>query len=261
MPIPLRAAAGEPPGTEPAALHVPRELPGLVPSFVPIVLPVVLIAANTVVTSLSTGARAGSRWGALAPYTAVVGNPNLALLLSAAFAMWLYARQRRAGRAQVADMVETSLMSAGVIILITAAGGAFGATLQAAQIGPAIQSFFAGREAGAALFFLFLAFAVASLIKVAQGSSTVAMITTAGMLLAMLGDGDPLPFHRVYVATAIASGSLVGTWMNDSGFWVISKMGGFTELETLKSWTVLSAVVGTTALATTVVLALALPLR
>src|SRR5256886_12480534 len=57
-------------------------------------------------------------------------------------------------------------------------------------------------------------------------------------LAAMLpGNGGGLPFHTVYVATAIASGSLVGSWMNDSGFWMFSKMGGVTELETLKSWT------------------------
>src|SRR5205085_9285310 len=58
--------------------------------------------------------------------------------------------------------------------------------------------------------------------------------------------GRGLPFHTVYVATAIASGSLVGTWMNDSGFWLFSKMGGVTELETFKSWTPVLAVVGVT---------------
>jgi gluconate:H+ symporter, GntP family len=77
----------------------------------------------------------------------------------------------------------------------------------------------------------------------------------------MLRDVDVLPFHPVYIATAIASGSLVGTWMNDSGFWVFSKMGGVSELQTLRSWTPLSAVVGVTAMATTVVLALLVPLR
>jgi len=115
---------------------------------------------------------------------------------------------------------------------------------------------------GSGLIFLFLGFGVASLMKIAQGSSTVAMITTAAMLGAMLPANDgSLPFHTVYVATAIASGSLVGTWMNDSWFWVFSKMGGVTELETLKSWTPLLAVVGVTGMVTTIVLALLVPLR
>jgi len=240
-------------------------LPGLIPSLLPIVLPVVLISSNTVVVSMLSRGGAPSLWAALAPYTAIIGNANLALLASAIVAMGVYARHRGASRADLSEMVETSLMSAGVIILITAAGGAFGATLQAAQIGPAIEATFAGgaRGLGSGVALLFLGFAVASLMKVAQGSSTVAMITTAAMLAAMLPPprSGALPFHTVYVATAIASGSLVGTWMNDSGFWVFSKMGGVTEVETLKSWTPLLAVVGITGMVTTLVLALLVPLR
>src|SRR6266545_8237411 len=237
-------------------------LPGLIPSLLPIVLPVVLISSNTVVVSMLSRGGAPSFWAALAPYTAIIGNANLALLASAIVAMGVYARHRGASRADLSEMVETSLMSAGVIILITAAGGAFGATLQAAQIGPVIEAAFGGtRGSGSGMALLLLGFAVASLMKFAQGSSTVAMITTAAMLAAMIPEPGALPFHTVYVATAIASGSLVGTWMNDSGFWVFSKMGGVTELETLKSWTPLLAVVGVTGMVTTLVLALLVPLR
>src|SRR5256885_4763959 len=87
------------------------------------------------------------------------------------------------------------------------------------------------------------------------------MIPTAAMLAAMLPANGRLPFHAVYVATAIASGSLVGTWMNDSGFWLFSKMGGVSELETLKSWTPVLAAVGRTSMVTTLVLARLVPLR
>src|SRR5437868_1263911 len=180
--------------------------------------------------------------------------------------MGVYARQRSASRADLAQLVDTSLMGAGFIILIIAASGAFGVALQATEIGPMIERAFVGNAAaagvGSGLVFLFLGFGVASLIKVAQGSSTVAMITTAAMLAAMLpANRGTLPFHTVYVATAIASGSLVGTWMNDSGFWLFSKMGGVTELETFKSWTPVLAVVGITSMVTTIVLALLVPLR
>src|SRR5204862_6651378 len=118
----------------------------------------------------------------------------------------------------------------------------------------------AGWRADAGLVFLFRGFAVASLLTPAHASSTVAMITSAAMLAAML-PASGLPFHTVYVATGIASGSLVGTWMNDSGFWLFSKMGGVTEVETLKSWTPVLAIVGVTAMVTTLVLALLVPLR
>src|SRR5438067_5711918 len=253
----LRASATEAPA--------PQALPGLVPSLLPIVLPVLLISSHTVVQSMT--ARPGVHlaiWSALARYTATIGNPNLALLVAAAVAMVVYAQQRRVSRADLTEMVDTSLMSSGFLILIIAASGAFGVALQAAQIGPVIERAFVGKAAGtgSGLIFLFLGFGVASLIKIAQGSSTVAMITTAAMLAAMLpANGRGLPFHTVYVATAIASGSLVGTWMNDSGFWLCSKMGGVTELETFKSWTPVLAVVGITSMVTTVVLALLVPLR
>ena len=243
-------------GTAPAATSV-AEQPGLLLSIAPIVLPVLLISSNTVVTSL----KGSTSWAiALAPYTSVLGNANLALFLSAIIAMWTYAKQTDASRADVGAMSEDALASAGIIILITAAGGAFGATLQAAQVGPAIQALFSLRATGAGIALLLLAFGISSLIKIAQGSSTVAMITTAGMLGALVRDAD-LPFNLVYVATAIASGSLVGTWMNDSGFWVFSKMGDVPERQSLLSWTPLSATVGATAMIVTLVLATVLPLQ
>lgn len=265
MPVVPRAPAGSALGAGAAEAAVTQPLPGLVPSLLPIILPVLLISSHTVVVSMT--ARPGSHvalWSALAPYTAIIGNPNLALLVAVGIAMWVYVRQRRVSRADLAEMVETSLMSAGVMILIIAASGAFGVALQATEIGSVIERTFVGQAAasggGSGLVFLFLGFGVASLIKLAQGSSTVAMITTAAMLAAML-PASGLPFHTVYVATAIASGSLVGTWMNDSGFWLFSKMGGVTEIETLKSWTPVLGIVGLTAMVTTLALALLVPLR
>src|SRR5256884_1979552 len=186
------------------------------------------------------------------------------MLVATAVAMWVYAR-RGVSRADLARMVDTSLMGAGFIILIIAASGAFGVALQATGIGPVIERAFVGSEAaagtGAGLVFLFLGFGVASLIKIAQGSSTVAMITAAAMLAAMLPANGRLPVHARYVRTAIASGSLVGTWMNDSGFSLFSKMGGLSDLVTFKSWTPVLASVGITSMVTTVVLALLVPLR
>ena len=263
MPVVPPASVALGPSAAGAAPTAP--LPGLVPSLLPILLPVLLISSHTVVASMT--ARPGMHlaiWSRLEPYTAIIGNPNLALLVGTGIALWVYARQRGASRADIAEMVETSLTSAGVMILIIAASGGFGVALQATEIGSVIERAFVGQAAasgiGSGLVFLFLGFGVASLIKLAQGSSTVAMITTAAMLAAML-PASGLPFHTVYVATAIASGSLVGTWMNDSGFWLFSKMGGVTEIQTLKSWTPVLGIVGVTAMVTTLVLALLVPLR
>ncbi|MCO6456775.1 MAG: gluconate permease [Pirellulaceae bacterium] len=191
------------------------------------------------------------------------GNANLALLLSTVIALVMLARQRGLTRNEVAHVVETSLMSGGVIILITSGGGAFGAMLQAARIGDAIQSVFgglAGSGGGSGLAFLLLGFLLASVLKVAQGSGTVSMIVGSSMMAAIVGP-DQLGFHPVYLAMAIGAGSMVGSWMNDSGFWIFAKMGGLTETEALKSWTLLLVFLGIVAFATTVVMALLLPLN
>ena len=235
-------------------------LPGLFPSLLPILLPVLLISSNTLVGTFQDMEGASPTWAALAPYTAVLGNSNLALLLSTFAALWLYYDQRRPTRDDMAAMVEDALMSGGVIILITAAGGAFGAMLREAQIGPAIESLFSGGLGASPVMLIILAFGISSLLKIAQGSSTVAMITASAMMMAILSDSGPLPFHTVYLATAIASGSLVISWMNDSGFWIYTKMGGLTVVQGLKSWTSLLLVLGFTGLTVTLVLALLFPL-
>ena len=173
----------------------------------------------------------------------------------------MVARQRKLGRTETASLVETSLMSGGVIILITAGGGAFGAMLKQADVGEAIKGLFAISEdgSGAGLMFLLLGFAIAAVLKVAQGSSTVAMITGSAML-AGIAQPETLGYHPVYLATAIGGGSLVGSWMNDSGFWIFAKMGGLTETEALKSWTTMLLILGVVSFAVTLLLAVVLPM-
>jgi len=242
-------------------VRAPAILPGLVPSLTPVLLPVLLISSNTIVATLRTAVPSGAAtWNALTPFTSTLGNPNVALFLAAAVALLLYWRAQRPSRAGLGRLVESSLLGAGAIVLIVGAGGAFGATLQLADVGALVRRFIGAGAQGTGVALLLLAFAVSVVLRTAQGSATVAMITTAGMIAAMI-KGVSLPFHPVYIATAIAGGSLVGSWMNDAGFWVFSRVGGVSEAETLKSWTPLSAVVGTTAMLITLLLALLLPLR
>jgi len=146
------------------------------------------------------------------------------------------------------------------IILITAAGGAFGAMLTAAQIGPAIESMFAQASGGAGIGLLLLGFLISAVLKIAQGSSTVAMIVASSMMGAILTATTPT-FNPVYIATAVGSGSLIGSWMNDSGFWVFAKMGGLTEAESLRSWTPLLLVLGVSGLLFTIVLSQVWPMN
>lgn len=203
-------------------------------------------------------------------YTNIIGDPNLALFVSAIFSMWLLVKMRAPSLDELAARIEMSLSSAGVIILITAAGGAFGAMLKAAGVGAAIASA-ADNAGGGGMTLLCIAYGIAALMKIAQGSSTTAMITVSGIFSGLvvgvsddagnaLAAADILGFNVVYLATAIGAGSLFGSWMNDSGFWIFTKMGGLTEKESLRSWTPLLMGLSIVSFATTILLANVLPL-
>ncbi|MCY4535328.1 MAG: SLC13 family permease [Bryobacterales bacterium] len=225
-----------------------ERLPSFFMAMLPIVLPVILIASNTLVGALGVG-------GVLGDVTSFLGNPNLALLASAAISLMLLAKQKGYTLAQLAGPVETSLASGGLIILITAAGGSFGKMLVRADVGKVIGDM--SQEFGVPL--LLLSFLLGTLLKVAQGSGTVAMITVSAIMAPLVIDTPP-GFHTVYVACAIGSGSLVGSWMNDSGFWVYKQMSGLTETEALQTWTPLLAVMGVIGYIVTQIAALILPL-
>ncbi|MBL9090075.1 MAG: GntP family permease, partial [Planctomycetaceae bacterium] len=273
MPIPLRHAASE----EHEQLR-DDQLPNLLWSVLPVALPVLMISTDTIVKTLAKGYPAAlatlDRWtgampdvssgtvgfsGRLAQCTAVVGDANFAMLVSLLIALIVLKRQRKYTAVKLAGVMESSLMSAGVIILITSAGGAFGAMLTEADIKRAIEGMFLGSRVSGMLLLL-LGFGISALFKVAQGSSTVAMITTAGIMNAFVPDESVATYNVVYLATAIGSGSLVGSWMNDSGFWIVTKMGGLTEVEGLKTWTPLLAVLGVTGLLVTLLLSQVFPL-
>jgi len=151
------------------------------------------------------------------------------------------ARQRKLGFLKLGEAMGPPLETAGVIILITAAGGAFGAMIRHCGVGELIQEIARGdgNSVLGGVKSVLLAYTVTAVIRVAQGSATVAMITGVGLMAAILGDGSGLGFHPIYIFLAVGFGSIICSWMNDSGFWVVCKMSGFTEKETLKSWTVL----------------------
>jgi len=259
MNIQMKPLGGELSEPEPLEDH---QLPGLLVSLLPIILPVLLVSTNTIVRTMAEGAAEGSVLGRAVGITAVLGNVNLAMLMSTAIAMWMLKSKRALTNAQLAKVVEVSLMSGGVIILITAGGGAFGAMLKAAEIGPAIENIFKGDsgQPASGMMLLVLGALIAALMKIAQGSTTVAMITSSAMIAAMVTSTKTLGYHPAYLATAIGGGSMIGSWMNDSGFWIFVKMTGLTEAEGLKSWTPLLAIVGFTGVIVSFLLALILPM-
>jgi H+/gluconate symporter-like permease len=228
----------------------------------PILLPVGLVSANTIVSVFAKTAAEDSSLRSFADTVAVLGNVNLAMLLAATIAMWMLKSKRSLSLAQLGKIVEGSLMSGGIVILITAGGGAFGAMLKAAEVGPAIKQLFgqSGGDATGGIMLLILGAIIASVMKISQGSGTVAMITASSMIAAMIPSMDSLGYHPAYLATAIGGGSMICSWMNDSGFWIFVKMTGLTEAEGLKSWTFQLAVMGLVAVGVSLILAVVLPL-
>ena len=245
------AVPGSP--TDTAALDRPEsELPSFMASILPVILPIFLISAASTVAAMKGFA---AEQPALASTIEFLGNRNVALLIGAFFAVLLLVRTKRLSLGQVSEAIGPSFETAGVIILITSAGGAFGLMLKNAGVGEAIRAAAEGKE----MNLIVLSWAVASVLRIAQGSTTVALLTTAAMVQPML-EGGALPYHPVYIFIAIGFGGLILSWMNDSGFWVVGRLSGFSEKETLKTWTVLLTLISVVGMATTLVVSKVLPL-
>jgi GntP family gluconate:H+ symporter len=209
------------------------ELPGMIASLMPVVLPIILITSNTVAGTMAPGTE-------LARWTKFLGDPSFALMLAAASGLWVLARQKGLTLTELAKPAQEAIQSAGLIILITAGGGAFGGMLVLAGVGDVFGSL----ASTAGVSYLWLGFGVSMLLRIAQGSATVAMITVASILAPIMVQSPPA-YHPVYVLMAVGGGSLVGNWMNNSAFWVFCTMTGLTEVEGLKTVTGSSAVLGT----------------
>jgi GntP family gluconate:H+ symporter len=253
LPIPLRDASGSSREELEALARRPEaELPGLFVSLLPVVLPVALISGASIVEIL---AKDSDEWAAALPSVSFLGNKNSALLLASFIAAFTLLRQKNLTLAGLGRALEPAVSSAGVIILITSAGGAFGSMLSRIGVDDSLREL---PQVGSGASYLVLAFAVASVLKVAQGSSTVAIITTSAVMAAILP--PDLPYHVLYVFGAIGFGSGLVSWMNDSGFWVVGKMSGFTEKETFLTWSLVLVVVGFAGLVEVLLLSALFPL-
>lgn len=250
--IPLRETAGASLADLQKIVEKPeRELPSTFWSMVPVVLPILLISLASTFDAV-----AALKNGNAALYSTVqfVGNRNVALIIGTFFAVGLLMRQQGLSLATICERIGPSLETAGMIILITSAGGAFGLMLKNAGVGDAIQFLLKGSS----INLIFVSWTIAAIIRIAQGSATVAMLTTAAMVSPLLG-GD-LPYHPLYIFCAIGFGAMMLSWMNDSGFWVVGRLSGFTEKETLKTWTVVVSVNSITGLIVTWLASMLVPL-
>lgn len=222
-----------------------EELPGILLSSLPIALPVLLISLVSILgfckkLSSEEGYLNSESFAGIFPYLEFLGNSNVAMTLAAGFAILgllrqMAAKQEKDLASKLGKTLQDPLSTAGVILLITGAGGAFGAMIRMSGVGESVGSIAEEFD----ISYVLLAWAVTAFIRIAQGSATVSMITGVGLMAAVIGDGDALGYHKAYVFLAIGFGSITLSWMNDSGFWVVQRLSGFTEKETLKTWSVL----------------------
>ncbi|MEU9998981.1 gluconate:H+ symporter [Streptomyces sp. NPDC050848] len=166
------------------------------------------------------------------------GNPFVALTIALVLAYYLLGIRRGWSRKSLEQVSTSSLKPVGNILLVVGAGGVFGAILKASGVAQALSDTF--NDVG--LPVIVLAYLISLVLRVAQGSATVAIVTTAGIVLPLVEGGDHSQAFLALVIMAISAGSIFASHVNDGGFWIVSKYFGISERDTLKSWTVLESV-------------------
>ncbi|MEI7058983.1 GntP family permease [Nocardioides sp. CCNWLW239] len=227
------------------------------PSFGTVVLllalPLVLIGLNTVVSTLRAAGTIGEddTW---ASALVLIGQTPIALLITVLIALLMLSPGRfPIGRAS--DILDQALGPICAIILITGAGGMFGGVLRTSGIGEALSS----SLSGLGMSLIVQAFLIATLLRVAQGSATVALTTTAGLISAQVAAAGLSSFDISLLVFAIAAGATVLSHVNDSGFWLVSRFFGMDVITTLKTWTVLETTLGLSVFAIASVLWVVVP--
>lgn len=207
-----------------------------------IVLPLFLILIATTLDMLvgMGDLPAENYWVSLFQF---LGHPFAALTIATLVAAYFLGVRKGHTAKQLLEFSDMALTPAGLIILITGAGGMYKQILVDSGAGEALAQLFITYNVAP----LFMAYVLAVIIRVIQGSATVAMITSAGMMapiIVQLNISDPM---KALICLAIAAGATILSHVNDSGFWLVKKYLGLTEKETLQSWTVMETIISVTA--------------
>ena len=201
-----------------------------------ILLPLLLIGLNTIGGHFVAKDSNAQHW------LQFIGHPFTAITVACLAAFYQLGYRRGVSNDKIMEICSAALQPAGVIILVTGAGGVFKQVLIDSGVGSALGHMLAG----SGLPVVALAFVLAAAVRVIQGSATVAMLTACGLITPML---QPLGLDGAQLAAvtiAIGGGSIVFSHVNDSGFWLANKFLGLSEIETLKTWTIMETIIGVT---------------
>ncbi len=223
---------------------VPRDMPGFGVTLFTVLLPLILmVCASTADLALDTA-------NPLRAALDFVGSPIVALLLALLFSFWSLGSNVRFTRDQILKFTNDCLGPTATILLVIGAGGGFNKVLLESGVGKAIADLALASHASP----LLLAWSVAALIRVATGSATVAMTTSAG-IVAPIAAATP-GTHAELLVLATGAGSLVLSHVNDAGFWLIKEFFNMTVPQTLKTWTVAETIIAAAGLGFTMLLSL-----
>ncbi len=203
-----------------------------------LLLPLVLIFLNTGLNTLATmGVIDGEAvW---VTFLRLIGQTPVALLITVIASIFLLGQGR--SLADIERIMDRALAPICAIILVTGAGGMFGGVLRATGIGQAL----AGSLDAIGMPLIVAAFVISTALRVAQGSATVALTTTAGLIAPTVAATTGLSeFDRCFLVIAIASGATVLSHFNDSGFWLVGRFLNMDEKTTLRTWTVMETLLG-----------------
>lgn len=218
------------------------------PSFIA-VLAALLIPLGLILVGTSSAAllEEDSFWGQALGF---IGHPVIALLLTVLYVLWFFGVRKGVPLSELQRVSVAALSPAGMIILITGAGAVLGKMLVESGMGEILAGGMQAINMPVVLF----GFLAASVIRVSQGSGTVAMITGATLTAPILDLMNAGSMLSALTVIAVACGGTAFSHVNDSGFWMANRYLGISVEETLKSWTVMKTIVGLTGLAVTLII-------
>ena len=213
-------------------------MPSATMAFLPIIVPIVLICLSSIANFPS--APFGS--GTLADILIFIGNPLTALLIGLFLSFLLINTEQKTQ--EISDSISQGLVVAAPILLITGAGGAFGAMLKITPIGDYLGTTLSALGLG-----IFMPFIVSAALKTAQGSTTVALVTTSAMVAPLLGQiGLDSELGRGFCVMAIGAGAMTISHANDSFFWIVSQFSRMSVAQAYKAHSMATGIQGMTSI-------------
>jgi gluconate:H+ symporter, GntP family len=213
-------------------------------AILPLIMPIILIASGSLahlIPTLTSGVSV----------LQIIGNPSIALLIGLLISTLLISKSQKT---EWPGWISEALKDAGIILLITGAGGAFGGVIKSSGVDVILKQYMATSEAGG-IIFLLIGFVLAAILKTAQGSSTSAIIITSSLLIPLTATAGFVSVVDISILIlAIGGGAMTVSHANDSYFWVVSQFSGISERDAYRSYTLVTLAQGLTALGTAMLL-------